>query len=193
MCSALTCIRASSEKHLYVNSELESNLLIYDTSTLALISKTDLTTPDLPTSIRELLLTAELYSHPIHTETLYVSLRGTQRMDEMGIPRGYPDLPSPPSEDIQNTLNKHKGDSIAVVLLSDQASSSHVEEVIHVQTGLDWIRGMRVSDDGKYMAAAGEFGAGGLEIYEISGQRGEMFKLVVRDDSVKDVNCVLWL
>jgi hypothetical protein len=28
--------------------------------------------------------------------------------------------------------------------------------MIYLETGLDWIRGMRVSDDGKYLACCGE-------------------------------------
>ena len=89
------------------------------------------------------------------------------------------------------TLNTHKGDSIVVILLSQDGIQ--VEQIKHVQTGLDWVRGIRVSDDGLYLAAAAEFGQGGLEIYRMSGESGEFFSLVVRDDSVKDVNCVLWL
>ena len=178
------------EKYLYVNSELESRLLVYDTTSLSLLSSTDLTPPTLPPSIRPLLLTAELYAHPTYTRTLYISLRGTQRLDLMATPRGDPDLPPPPVGDIDRTKREHEGDSIAIVYLSDDASN--VQEVRHHETTLDWIRGMRISDDGLYLAAAGEFG-GGLEIYKISGDRGGELELVAKDQSVKDVNCVLWL
>jgi hypothetical protein len=54
-----------------------------------------------------------------------------------------------------------KGDSITIVLLNEDGSG--VEDMKWVETGLDWIRGMRVSDDGKWLATAGEY-AGGLEI-----------------------------
>lgn len=111
-------------------------------------------------------------------------------MEAMGVPRGDPSLPLPPTEDIQRTKS-HRGDSIVIVLLNHAGWG--VEEVKHLQTGLDWVRGMRVSDNGKYLAAAGEMREGGLEVYEISGERGETLELVARDDSVKDVNCVLWL
>jgi 6-phosphogluconolactonase (cycloisomerase 2 family) len=83
-----------------------------------------------------------------------------------------------------------KGDSITIVLLKEDGSG--VQDMKWVETGLDWIRGMRVSDDGKWLACAGEYG-GGLEIYEISGERGEVLNLKAKDDEVKDVNCVLWL
>jgi hypothetical protein len=58
----------------------------------------------------------------------------------------------------------------------------------YLETGLDWIRGMRISDDGRY----GEVG-GGLEVYEIAGERGEILTLVGKDEGVKNVNCVLWV
>lgn len=106
-------------------------------------------------------------------------------MGDMSPYRGIPN-PTPPEEEIPSD----SGDSIAVVLLKGQGSG--VEEVRHFQTGLDWVRGMRITDDGRFLAAAGEYG-GGLEIYQISGERGEVFELVTKDESVKDVNCVLWL
>lgn len=197
------------ERYLYVNSELESKLLIFDTASLALVSATDITPPHLAPSVRSLLLSADFYAHPIHTRTLYVSLRGTKRLDKMAGARGA-DVPNPmagpaiytsadeanlvlhgpPAQDMPKGQHA-RGDSMAVILLSDDGSQ--VQSIQHVQTGLDWPRGMRVSDDGRYLAVAGEFGEGGVEVYEISGERGEVFTLVARDESVKNVNCVLWL
>lgn len=119
-------------------------------------------------------------------------MRGTQQLSNIGVARGDPHLPPPPSSsgDTNTTQNIHEGDSIVIVLLDHSGSS--VQEVKYHQTRLDWIRGMRISDDGFFLAAAGEFG-GGLEMYRISGERGENLGLVARDQSVKDVNCVLWL
>jgi 6-phosphogluconolactonase (cycloisomerase 2 family) len=57
---------------------------------------------------------------------------------------------------------------------------------------LDWIRGMRISDDGLFLACCGEVG-GGMEVFEIGGEQGEVLKLVARDERVEDVNCVLWV
>lgn len=82
-----------------------------------------------------------------------------------------------------------EGDTITIILLSPE---SEIEEIIYVQTGLDWIRGMRISDDGMYLAGAGEVD-GGLEVYQIGGGRGEVLDLVAKDEGVKDVNCVLWV
>lgn len=173
------------EQHIYVNSELQGQLLIYVTASLSRLSATDVTPPHLARSVRDLLLTAELYANPLHPRTLYVSLRGARRMGDMSPYRGIPNSPPPVQE-----MPDDRGDSIAVVLLNPDGSG--VEEVRHLQTGLDWPRGMRVSDDGRYLAVAGEYG-GGLEVYAISGERGEHFELVAKDDSVRDVNCVLWL
>ena len=51
---------------------------------------------------------------------------------------------------------------------------------------------MRISDDGRYLACCGEVG-GGLEIYEITGERGEILTLIAKGEGVRDVNCVLWV
>jgi 6-phosphogluconolactonase (cycloisomerase 2 family) len=64
--------------------------------------------------------------------------------------------------------------------------------MVYLETGLDWMRGMRISDDGMYLACCGEVG-GGLEVYEIGGERGEVLSLVGKVEGVKDVNCVLWV
>ncbi|KAL4947607.1 putative isomerase YbhE [Aspergillus filifer] len=47
----------------------------------------------------------------------------------------------------------------------------------HVRTNVDVIRGMRLSDDGKYVVVCGQKG-GGIEVYEISGERGDVWTLV---------------
>lgn len=163
------------EKYLYVISELQSQLLIYSTSTHRLLSRIDVTPPNLPPYGKEQLLVAELYIHPTHRRTLYVSNRGALRVREPDGSKAHYGI---------------KGDSISIVLLNEQGSG--VEETKWVETGLDWIRGMRISDDGKWLACAGEYG-GGIEIYEISGERGELMNLRARNEGIKDVNCVLWL
>jgi len=135
----------------------------------------DVTPPHLPISAKQQLLTAELYINPLHPQTLYISNRGALRLhDDQGEDVNYGD----------------KGDSITVVLLDEDGSS--VEEMKWVETGLDWIRGMKIGDDGRWLACAGEYG-GGVEVYEISGERGEVMNLRARDEGIKDVNCVLWL
>jgi len=159
------------EKYLYVNSELQSQLLIYSTTTRSLLFRTDVTPPHLTLEEKATLLTSELYLHPHHPQTLYVSNRGALRLH---------DAPS----------RNDKGDSISIILLNQDGSG--VERITHLETGLDWPRGMRISEDGKWLAVAGEYG-GGLEIYEIGGERGEILELRAKERGIKDVNCVLWL
>jgi 6-phosphogluconolactonase (cycloisomerase 2 family) len=138
------------ERYLYVNSELQSQLLIYSTTTQALLSRTDVTPPHLTLEEKATLLTAELYLHPHHPTTLYISNRGVLRLKDTS------------SQSVQ-------GDSISIILLNQDGYG--VERITHLETGLDWPRGMRISEDGRWLAVAGEYG-GGLEIYEIGGRGG---------------------
>ncbi|KAK5077352.1 hypothetical protein LTR64_005167 [Lithohypha guttulata] len=69
------------------------------------------------------------------------------------------------------------GDSIAIILLSGDGRK--VEGIKHVLTDLDVIRGMRISDDGKYVVAVGQVG-GGVEVYSISGDRADVWTRVAR-------------
>lgn len=75
--------------------------------------------------------------------------------------------------------HKPSGDTIAIIMLSEDGRA--VEEIQHVRTKLDVIRGLRLSDDEKYAAAVGQEG-GGIEIYEIQGQRGEKWERVASVD-----------
>ena len=154
---------------------MRSELLIYSTTTHKLLSRTKTTPPHLPS---HKLLSAELYIHPIHRSTLYISNRGSRRLN-----RSNPELGPGTEEGVG------EGDSITIILLS---GNSEVERMIYLETGLDWIRGMRISDDGRYLACCGEVG-GGLEIYEITGERGEILTLIAKGEGVRDVNCVLWV
>jgi 6-phosphogluconolactonase (cycloisomerase 2 family) len=160
------------EQYLYVNSELQSELLIYSTVSRALLSRTDVTPSHLSPEEKAKLLTAEMYLHPRQIRTLYISNRGILRLST------------------SQSTESQKGDSITIVLLSQDGS--FVQSIHHLETGLDWPRGMRISDDGRYLAVAGEYG-GGVEVYSIRGDRGEELKLVAKDEGVRDVNCVLWL
>jgi 6-phosphogluconolactonase (cycloisomerase 2 family) len=166
------------DQYLYVNSELQSELLIYSTSTYKLLSRTDITPPHFSPSQKRALLSAEIHIHPIHQRTLYISNRGARRLT-----RSNPELGFGPEE------GNGEGDTITIILLSP---TSEVERLVYLQTGLDWIRGMRVSGDGRFLACCGEV-RGGLEVYEIGGERGEILELVAKHENVRDVNCVLWV
>jgi 6-phosphogluconolactonase (cycloisomerase 2 family) len=100
---------------------------------------------------------AELVSHPDHPETFYISFRGQVAASNGAV----------------------KGDKIGIIQLGSQ--SDFVQDVKHLDTGLDFIRGMSISDDAKYLAATGQ-NAGGIEVYEISGLCGEILTLKAKLD-----------
>lgn len=106
---------------------------------------------------------SEICLHPSIPNVLYVSNRW-----ERHIARREPHLQNVPQQ-------PPPGDAIAIILLSDDGRS--VKAIKHVRTKLDVIRGMRVSDDGRYVVAAGQEG-GGVEVYEISGDQGDVWTLV---------------
>lgn len=105
---------------------------------------------------------AELCLHPTIPNVVYASNRGERHIKER-----EPDSKNAPKD-------LPLGDAIAILLLSDD--SREVQETRFVRTNLDTIRGMRLSHDGQYMAVCGQEG-GGVEIYQISGQRGEIWTL----------------
>jgi 6-phosphogluconolactonase (cycloisomerase 2 family) len=105
---------------------------------------------------------SEICLHPTIPNVLYVSNRWSrhiaQRQSELkNVPK---DLPT--------------GDSIAIILLRDDGKK--VKTLKHVQTNVDVIRGMRLSEDGKYVAVVGQEG-GGIEIYSITGGAGDIWIL----------------
>jgi 6-phosphogluconolactonase (cycloisomerase 2 family) len=83
-----------------------------------------------------------------------------------------------------------KGDAVAIVLLSEDGSK--VEEIKHVETGCDALRGMQISKDGKFAAIGGQDG-GGVEIYQIGGKRGDEWKLAAKDETLESIVSFIWL
>lgn len=112
---------------------------------------------------------AELCANPAIPNVLYASNRGQLHISETG---GV------------------QGDAIAIVLLSEDGSK--IEEIKHVETGGDGLRGMQISKDGKYAAVAGQNG-GGVEIYQIGGKRGDDWKLAAKDETLEGVVSFIWL
>jgi len=121
---------------------------------------------------------AELCYTRKYPRTLFASNRL-----ELQIFDKQPDLPPlpdyPPS-----------GDAIAIVRLNEDGQG--VKDVKHVRTGCNNVRGMMLSPDGKYAAVAGQDG-GGLEIWTISGEDGEDWKLAAKDEKIEGVNTIVWL
>lgn len=123
---------------------------------------------------------AEIALHPTIPNVLYVSNRW-----ERHIAAREPQLKNVPSE-------MPPGDAIAIILLS--ADGRAVQSVKHVRTNADVIRGMRVSEDGKYCVVVGQEG-GGVEVYAIQGERGDLWSLAASLDEGIDngIKHAVWL
>lgn len=154
---------------MYVIGELSHTVVAFDLSSApanAILPIDGFAPNIIPPSIHpdhHLMLDAsELCLHPTNPNVLYVSNRWSrhiaQRQPELkDVPR---DLPT--------------GDDIAIILLRDDGKK--VKTLKHVRTNIDVIRGMRLSDDGKYAVVVGQEG-GGIEIYSITGEAGDIWSL----------------
>ena len=170
-----------AEKHLYVVTELQQTLLGFtlgptaaDTHPMPSFT-TSIAPPSVPEKYHKYLGAAELVRHPHHHHTLYASNRLELHIKEKD--SSYPNEPP-------------KGDSVAIVTLKSDGKG--VDKVDWVVTGCDHIRGMVPSPDGKYVVIAGK-DAGGVEIYEVGGKRGEEWKLAAKDETLKSVTTFVWL
>lgn len=123
---------------------------------------------------------AELCIHPMIPNVLYASNRWERHIAER----------EPHLENVPETLPE--GDAVAIILLSQDGRS--VERIKYVRTGLDTIRGMRLSDDGRYVVLVGQEG-GGIEIYAISGDRGDEWTLFTSlNECLEDgIKHAIWL
>ena len=119
---------------------------------------------------------AEICCHPSIPNVLYVSNRWERHIQYPG----------------NDPKDKPIGDAIAIILLSDDGA--HVKGIKHVRTGLDVIRGMRVSADGRFVVAAGQEG-GGIEIYKIGGIAGDDWQLLshLSDGLEGGIKHAVWL
>lgn len=124
---------------------------------------------------------AELLLNPSIPGVLYASNRAELHIKELNEEAGNKDL---------SDLPKVDGDAVAIILLN--AKGDGVEQIKHVRTGCDGIRGMQVSKDGKYVAVAGQKG-GGVEIYQVGGKRGDEWKLAAKDEKLEQVTDFVWL
>ena len=109
---------------------------------------------------------AELCVHPKIPNVLYVSNRWERHIAER----------EPHLKDVPTELPT--GDAIAVILLSDDGRK--VQNIKHVRTNLDTIRGMRVSDDGEYVVVCGQEGGGGEDVQTIPWRKGAKCRDFVR-------------
>ncbi|EAL20712.1 hypothetical protein CNBE0770 [Cryptococcus deneoformans B-3501A] len=137
--------------------------------------------PNVPLEHQTLMDSSEIWLHPTIPNVIYASNRWQLHIAER----------QPESQDV---APPPKGDSLAIILLNE--TGDKVESVKHVETGLDAIRGFRVSPDGKYVAVAGQEG-GGVEVYGITGSRGDEWDLIARlgekEGVERGIKDVLWL
>lgn len=137
--------------------------------------------PNVPLEHQTLMDSSEIWLHPTIPNVIYASNRW-----QLHIAEHQPEL--------QNVAPPPEGDSMAIILLNE--TGDKVESAKHVETGLDAIRGFRVSPDGKYVAVAGQEG-GGVEVYGITGSRGDEWNLIARSGEKegveKGIKDVLWL
>ncbi|CAH0051911.1 unnamed protein product [Clonostachys solani] len=161
------------EKIMYVIGELSHTVIAFDLSTSPEenIQPIDgfvhnIIPPNVHLDYHFMMDSSELCGHPKIPNILYASNRWERHIQER-----QPDLKSVPEVP--------DGDSIAILLLS--ADGRKLEEMKHVRTKVDTIRGMRLSDDGKYVVVLGQEG-GGIEVYGIDGERGDTWNLVASLD-----------
>lgn len=164
----VTLTRVAAGKHLYVLTELAHEIFIFPTPTASSLGPAstpiepltpegyEIVPDEIPREARKPMNAGELLVSPLSARTLYASNRG------------------------QVDLNKEigqdaKGDGIAVLTLAEDGT--RVESHTIVRTGCNFIRGMGVTADGKWLACVGQKD-GNVEVYECKGERGQ--ELVLR-------------
>jgi 6-phosphogluconolactonase (cycloisomerase 2 family) len=181
---------SKDEKHLYVLTELTSEVLIYDVSTEDGAAaypkhpmpefKASIIPPNIPKSHSSKMDSAELLLHPSYPRTLFASNRL-----ELHIAENEPHLDPLPKEATEGV----KGDAVAIFTLGEDGKK--IVQTKHVRTEADGIRGMQISTDGKYVALAGQQ-KGGVEIWQIGGENGEEWKRVAKNESIEQVTDLKW-
>jgi len=116
-----------------------------------------LTAPaDVPNELYSEMTSGEIVLNPTNERVLYISNRG--------------------QVDLNSKTGKNvKGDAIAIITLNEQGDEFTNVEIM--PTELNFIRGMQISADGKYLAAAGQKD-GKVAVYQTGGQYGEKLELV---------------
>lgn len=174
-------VLSHDEKHIYLLTEMGHNIQAFRVSD-PLPAKPlpgfgqKIVPPSVPHGYDFKMDSAEIVTNPVIPNVLYASNRWEMHINEQN-----PDKPK---------VDEPKGDAIAIILLSEDGSK--LEEMKWVRTGCDTVRGLQISPDGKYAALGGQQD-GGVEIYLISGERGDDWKLAAKDESVKNVTDFVWI
>ncbi|KAF7303818.1 putative isomerase YbhE [Mycena indigotica] len=163
-----------SNDRLYTLHELSSTLTVqtipsYPNGTSHIISTASIIPPNPPSSAEwaagEILIPAASQSFP--KQYIYVSNRNTG-------------------------VQTPTGDSIAIFENVGQGTArEHLKLVTQVFTGLDQIRGMEFSRDGRYLVAAGKAGDAGVVVYErVDG--GRNLKELARNKDIPTRTSFVW-
>jgi 6-phosphogluconolactonase (cycloisomerase 2 family) len=172
---------------MYVLGELSHTVVAFDLSTspVEAIPPIDGFAPNIVpptgyTNSQSMMDSAELCLHPNIPNVLYASNRW-----ERHVAQREPHLKEAPKR-------LPPGDAITIMLLSNDGKK--VKELKHLRTNLDVIRGMRLSGDGKYAVLVGQEG-GGVEIYEITGENGDVWTLVtsLNEGLESGIKHAIWL
>lgn len=172
---------------MYVLGELSHNLFAFDLSTgpaenMNPIHRftTNIIPPNVHPDHQFTMDSAELCHHPVIPNVLYASNRWERHIAER-----EPHLQNVPKE-------LPSGDAIAILVLSE--NGKEVQDIKHIRTTVDTIRGMRFSNDGNYLVVGGQEG-GGVEIYEVSGERGDDLTLVasLKEGLESGIKHAVWL
>ncbi|VUC36504.1 unnamed protein product [Clonostachys rosea] len=182
LCGWLQCPPGTGARHavfspeeeiIYVIGELSHTVIAFDLSTppgenMQPIDgfSHNIIPPNVHLDHHFMMDSSELCVHPKIPNILYASNRWERHIQER-------------QSDLKIVPEVPEGDSIAILLLS--ADGRKLEEIKHVRTRVDTIRGMRLSGDGKYVVVLGQEG-GGIEVYSIGGARGDVWTLVASLD-----------
>lgn len=158
-------------KYLYLITELAHQAFIYPVPfgkvpATPVHTEGTLTAPkDVPTELYPEMTSGEIVLHPTSERVLYISNRG--------------------QVDLNSKTGKNvKGDAIAVITLNENGDEFTNVEI--VPTELNFIRGMQISKDGKYLAAVGQKD-GKVAVYQTGGQYGEKLELVASVEAGLDM------
>ncbi|KAK9254739.1 Lactonase, 7-bladed beta-propeller-domain-containing protein [Lipomyces tetrasporus] len=182
ICDWLLCPRGTGSRHavltpdgletiMYVIGELSHTVVAFDLSTppAEAIQPIDDFAPNIiPPTVHPdhqfMIDSADICLHPTIPNVLYVSNRW-----ERHIAQRDPHLKNVPEE-------LPPGDDVAIILLSSDGRK--VENMKHVRTNVDVIRGMRLNEDGKFVVVVVGQEGGGVEI--LMDQWGERRRVDAR-------------
>ncbi|KAJ9114512.1 hypothetical protein QFC20_001385 [Naganishia adeliensis] len=157
-------------KHLYVLTELSHEVFVFPTPSPSQLGKDsipiepltydgyEIVPDEIPRPFRKPMNAGEIIVSPLSGRTIYASNRGQVDLNS--------EIPA-----------DAKGDGIAVLTLSEDGTK--VESHTIVRTGTNFLRGMGVTKDGRWLATVGQKD-GNVEVYECTGARGEELVLTAR-------------